>query len=54
MLLIVKIIFYCFFLVIDNCANILCQNGGTCANSLNSYTCHCVVGYTGNVCQTGE
>jgi preprotein translocase subunit SecY len=39
---------------IDDCAPITCENGGTCADGVNSYTCTCVTGYTGTNCQTGK
>lgn len=29
-----------------------CQNGGTCENNPNSYTCGCLAGYTGTNCET--
>ncbi|MCP3661956.1 MAG: calcium-binding EGF-like domain-containing protein [Gammaproteobacteria bacterium] len=31
-----------------------CQNGGTCTDGLNSYTCACAAGYTGKICETGK
>ena len=51
----------CCFLVsyypltdIDECNSTLCQNGGTCTDGVNSYTCACVAGYEGDNCETGE
>ena len=41
-------------LVINNCANIMCLNGATCVNGLNTYSCNCLAGYTGSVCQTSK
>ena len=38
---------------INDCDPVPCQNGGTCTDQLNGYTCTCVVGYTGDNCQTG-
>ena len=29
-----------------------CENGATCTGRVNSYTCHCVAGYTGTDCET--
>lgn len=29
-----------------------CQHGGICNDGLNSYTCNCMPGYTGNNCET--
>jgi len=36
---------------IDECASSPCQNGGTCADGINSYTCTCAGGYDGAQCQ---
>ena len=35
---------------INECASRPCQNGGTCTDRVNTYTCSCVDGYTGAVC----
>ena len=43
-----------FFTDIDECVSAPCQNGGTCTDQVNSYTCHCPPGYTGLQCQTGK
>ena len=37
---------------IDECASSPCQNGGTCTDSVNSYTCNCDAGYSGDNCET--
>ena len=29
-----------------------CQNGGTCADGINSYNCTCVIGFIGVNCDT--
>ena len=42
------------FLDIDECATIPCQNGGSCTDQVNGYTCNCVDGYYGNDCETGN
>ena len=39
---------------IDECASVLCQNGATCVNGINLYTCNCVPGYTGILCQISK
>ncbi|XP_022097501.1 uncharacterized protein LOC110982977 isoform X2 [Acanthaster planci] len=36
----------------DECASTPCQNGGTCADGVNGYTCTCVAGYEGVDCGT--
>ena len=38
----------------DECASNPCQNGGTCTDAVNGYSCACVAGYVDNECQTGE
>ena len=45
-----------FFLYVDinDCALNPCQNGGTCVDKVNNYTCSCVPGYTGRNCSTGK
>ncbi|KAK2172864.1 hypothetical protein NP493_923g00015 [Ridgeia piscesae] len=37
---------------IDECASSPCENDATCADAVNLYTCHCVVGYMGTRCET--
>lgn len=39
---------------IDNCASFPCENGGTCTDDINSYTCICIPGYTGSSCSVGR
>ena len=39
---------------IDDCASSQCQNGGTCVDGINSYSCNCVPGYAGDNCETGN
>ena len=41
------------FVDIDECASSPCQNGGTCNDGINSYTCDCVPGHTGDNCEIG-
>ena len=38
---------------IAECQSDPCQNGGTCTDQVNSYSCACVAGYTGDDCETG-
>ena len=39
---------------IDECDSVPCQNGGTCIDSINEFTCDCIPGYTGIYCETGK
>ena len=39
---------------IDECASSPCQNGGTCIDALNAYTCNCIPGYEGDNCEIGK
>ena len=41
------------FVDTDECASNPCQNGATCNDALNQYTCSCAAGYEGTLCQTG-
>ncbi|XP_078661238.1 uncharacterized protein LOC144905439 [Branchiostoma floridae x Branchiostoma belcheri] len=38
---------------IDECASDPCQYNGTCVDGVNSYTCQCVPGFTGDNCENG-
>ena len=42
------------FVDVDECASSQCQNGGTCIDGINVYTCNCVPGYAGENCQNGK
>lgn len=44
---------YALFLDINECLSLPCQNGGTCNNEVNKYTCTCLGGYSGTNCETG-
>ena len=49
-----KNVFSSFILDIDECASTPCQNGGTCTDAVNGYTCACEAGYSGADCSTGK
>ncbi len=38
----------------DECASTPCENGATCIDALNAYTCTCAPGYEGTFCATGK
>ena len=42
------------FLDIDDCLIHTCANGGLCVDGINTYTCNCSAGYTGERCLTGR
>ena len=39
---------------VDVCSSNPCENGGTCMDGINEYSCQCVAGYTGANCETGS
>ena len=45
---------YHYFSDTDDCATVTCQNGGTCVDGVNSFTCSCDTGYEGNNCETSK
>ncbi|XP_020629148.1 von Willebrand factor D and EGF domain-containing protein-like isoform X2 [Orbicella faveolata] len=38
---------------IDDCVNHTCANGGSCVDGINNYTCSCLAGFTGILCNIG-
>ena len=38
---------------IDECESNPCENGGTCTDAVNGYSCECAPGFTDANCQTG-
>ena len=39
---------------IDDCLGLPCLHDGTCTDGINSYSCDCAAGFTGNDCETGK
>ncbi|CAH1247746.1 SELP [Branchiostoma lanceolatum] len=39
---------------VDECVSDPCENGGTCEDEINGYTCTCADGYVGEHCETGK
>ena len=42
------------FLDDDECTSDPCQNGGACVDGVDSYTCACAAGYSGDHCEESE
>jgi len=42
------------FADIDECSSSPCMSGGTCKDGDNSFTCTCVSGYSGAMCNIGR
>ena len=42
------------FVDVDECAGNPCDNGGTCSEGVNEYSCECAPGYTGTECSVGK
>ena len=42
--------FHFYFLDIDDCHSDPCENGATCTDAVNDYTCACMTGYYGKSC----
>eukprot|EP00058_Branchiostoma_floridae_P024950 XP_002610440.1 hypothetical protein BRAFLDRAFT_85579 [Branchiostoma floridae] len=39
---------------IDECASSPCQNGGSCTDGVDSFSCDCAIGYSGDFCEADE
>ena len=53
-----KMFLFPFFLLcspdINDCNNTICLNGGTCNDGVNTFTCSCSTGFTGDNCATSK
>ena len=49
----VHYVFFFLFTVANTCQSNPCQNGGTCHNKIEAYSCSCTVGYSGVNCEQG-
>ena len=49
-----SVLFETPFVDIDECATIPCQNGGSCIDQINGYSCNCDDGYNGTNCENGN
>lgn len=45
---------YIYFSETNECNSNPCQNGASCIDKVNRYTCSCVSGYMGTHCETGN
>ena len=46
--------YFCTDIAANECGSNPCQNGGACADDLNTYVCTCRAGFTGVNCQIGK
>jgi len=44
---------YILFADINECSSNPCDNGGSCIDEINGYTCKCATGYEGMHCNGG-
>ena len=49
-----KLILWIVIAEIGDCSKKPCQNGGVCVDQGDGYLCDCVLGYTGDDCETGS
>ena len=39
---------------INDCSSTACDNGGTCIDAVDDFSCCCAIGYAGDTCQTSK
>ena len=53
-----KIVAFHVFLLrypdVNDCTNTSCHNRGTCNDGVNTFTCSCSPGFTGDKCETSK
>ena len=47
-------LFFSHLIDIDECSSNPCENGGTCNDAVDMYTCDCAAGYNGDNCETSK
>ena len=40
--------------IADNCLSEPCENGGVCSDGINTFSCDCPPGWTGDTCENGK
>ena len=45
---------YCFQLAISYCESDPCENGATCEDLINAYSCQCAPGFSGKHCEISK
>ena len=50
----IHVLYLLFTEEIDECASNPCANDGNCTDVVNGYTCDCVAGYTGSMCEVSK
>ena len=45
---------FCNVDAVDDCLSEPCENGGSCTDGLNNYTCDCVLPWSGITCASGR
>ena len=44
----------CVLIELDECQSDPCQNNATCIDQLNKFTCLCLNGFNGDLCENGK
>ena len=46
--------FMILFIDVDDCRPNPCNNGGSCTDGVNTFSCNCATGFTGTTCDTSR